>query len=229
MVKSMGSYHFAGERNSLAQPLSIRRVQQKEAHCGPASLEMLFGFYGLSVPQEALVEAVGMTQSIRYAPGMRLDELAKAVEALFPQGDYVLLGKYSSSVQDLALLVNEFRQPVGVEWQGRFIQAENRLIDQGHYSVIVGVDLDRNMLEVVDPEEKNILTTSGEISVPVFEARWWEVDKVPVPNNGSTPKILWTERLAFVLARRADLRRFEDVGLCPVSLSMMWAANSEPT
>jgi hypothetical protein len=140
----------------------------------------------------------------------------------------VLLAKYNANVQDLALLVNEYQQPVGVEWQGRFIQAENRLIDQGHYSVIAGVDLDRNVLKVIDPEEKNILTASGEISVPVFEARWWEVDNVPVPNNGSTAKILWTEHLVFVLARHEDIPRFEDVGLDPVSLSLMWAANSEP-
>lgn len=212
----------------MVPPLLVRRVQQKEAHCGPATLEMLFDFYGVAVPQEAFVEAVGMTQTIRYAPGMRLDELARSVELLFPQGDYVLLAKYNATVQDLALLVNEYQQPVGVEWQGRFLQPGDRLVEQGHYSVILGVDQDRDLLKIADPEEKNILTVTGEISIPVFEARWWEVDRVPLPNNGATPKILWTERLVFVLAHHGDLPRFEAVGLSPVSLALMWAANSEP-
>lgn len=216
------------KRGRMFQPLNIRRVQQKEAHCGPASLEMLFGFYGLSVPQETIVDAAGMTNIIRSTPGMRLDELAKAVTILYPDSNYELLAKYNSSIRDLTFLTEKFRHPVGVEWQGKFIQPDGRLIDQGHYSVMVGVDLDRYILKIVDPEEKNVLTTSGEIDIPTFESRWWEVDRVPLPNNGSTPKILWTEHLIFVLVRHDETQQFLDFGLCPVSLSLMWASNSEP-
>lgn len=212
----------------MSQALTIRRVQQKEAHCGPATIEMLFSFYGISVSQEALVAAVGMTDIIRLAPGMRLDELANAIDALYPDGAYRLLASYNTTTADLARWTAEFKHPVGVEWQGRFDYGDGRLIDQGHYSVVAGVNRAQNLLKIVDPDYHNTLTPNGEIPIPVFESRWWEVDTVPLPFNGAVRKVLWTEHLLFVLARQQDQQRFLDEGLQPVSLSLMWEASTEP-
>jgi hypothetical protein len=159
---------------------------------------------------------------------MRLDELARAVEALYPDGRCRMLARYNSTTEDLVRLTAEFRQPVGVEWQGRFDYGDGRLIDQGHYSVVVGVDYQRSRLKVVDPDYHNTLTPNGEIPISLFVSRWWEVDKVPLPYNGATPKVLWTENLIFVLACGNDQQRFLDYGLKPVSLSLMWAGSSEP-
>jgi hypothetical protein len=206
----------------MLTPLVVQCVQQEEAHCGPATIEMLFSFYGLTVSQTEISRAAGMADVIRHSHGMRLDELNVAIEALYPDGGYVLLAKYQSSLDDITQIVEGLRLPVGVEWQGLFSRPDGTHYDQGHYSVITAIDHDRGLLFIADPEDHDILTTDGVIPFDVFENRWWEVDVVPRPGNFSVARVIEMERLIFVLVPQYRKKPLFELGFRPATLSLIW-------
>ncbi len=206
----------------MLAPLIVQCVQQEEAHCGPATVEMLFSFYGLTISQSKIARAGGMSDVIQLAPGMRLDELSQAVGVIFPAGEYALLAKYHSSLEDIVEIVEGLRLPVGIEWQGRFARNDGSAYDQGHYSVITAVDCDRRRLFIADPEDRNILTADGVIALDDFEPRWWEVDILPKPGDFSITRVSEMDHLLFVVVpadRRKPLLR---LGFRPVTLALIW-------
>lgn len=206
----------------MLPPLAVQSVQQEEAHCGPATIEILFSFYGIVVSQTEISRAAGMTDVIKDSPGMRLDELNMAIESLFPGGDYVLLAKYQSSLDDVTQVVEGLRLPVGIEWQGRFPRSDGSQYDQGHFSVITGIDHNRKLLFIADPENYNLLTSAGTVSFDLFESRWWEVDVVPRPGNFSVARVLEMERLIFVLIPQHRKKVLFRLGFRPATLSLIW-------
>lgn len=206
----------------MLTPLVVQCVQQEEAHCGPATIEMLFSFYALTISQTEIARAAGMADTIRISYGMRLDELKAAVEALYPGGEFVLLAKYQSSLDDIIQIVEGLRLPIGVEWQGRFTRPDGSQYDQGHYSVITAIDLDRELLFITDPEDHNLLTTHGVTDLDGFEDRWWEVDVVPEPDDFSITRVIEMERLIFVVVpgdRKDDLMA---LGFQAATLPLIW-------
>ncbi|NDJ76205.1 MAG: hypothetical protein GYB65_08090 [Chloroflexi bacterium] len=205
----------------MIEPLTIQRIEQKEAHCGPATISMLFSFYCEFVAQEDVARAAGMTDIIIDAEGMRLDELHNGVRNLFPNGEYVLLAKYHATIDDLAHLTNTIGLPAGIEWQGRFIYPDRTERDQGHYSIVTGVDQDRGVLHVVDPEPQNLLTLNGELAITSFEPRWWEMDIVPFPDQ-SDSRVIEMERLIFVVAAQDRVERLHALGYRPANLALIW-------
>jgi ABC-type bacteriocin/lantibiotic exporter with double-glycine peptidase domain len=206
----------------MLTPLIVQCVQQEEAHCGPATIAMLFSFYGLSVSQTGISRAAGMADVIKNSQGMRLDELNMAIEALYPDGDYALLAKYHSDIGDITHIVEDLRLPIGVEWQGRFPRPDGSQYDQGHFSVITAIDHDRGILFIADPEDHNILTTDGVIDLDVFENRWWEVDVVPRPDDFSVARVIEMERLIFVLVPQRRKEPLFKLGFRPATLSLVW-------
>ncbi|MBN1679624.1 MAG: hypothetical protein JW966_04980 [Anaerolineae bacterium] len=206
----------------LAQSLMVQPVRQKEAHCGPAAIEMLFSHHNLAISQETIARAAGMADSIVDAEGMRLDELRDGVRALFPDGAMVLLAKYHSTLDDIVCLLEEFRLPVGIEWQGRFRYPDNSIGERGHYSVLTGVDLARGVLTIADPEPNSLLTTSGELAIDTFIPRWWEVDSVPQPDLSGNAYVIQMERLTFVVTPAETVQSLQQVGFAPASLSLAW-------
>jgi hypothetical protein len=200
----------------------VQHIPQQEAHCGPATVAMLFSFYGLPISQQDISDAAGMAESIVNAGGMRLDELNDGVTALYPDGEYVLLAKYGSSIEDLSLLTQEFDLPVGVEWQGHFPQPDGSYADQGHYSIITAVDQKRGILEIVDPEDRNTLTTNGTLAIDEFEERWWEIDIMPQPHDWGITKVIETERLAFIIVPQEQSAVLRKYGFRPAELALTW-------
>jgi hypothetical protein len=183
---------------------------------------MLFSFYDLAISQEDIAEAAGMANIITISEGMRIDELGRAVRALYPQGEYVLLAKYHSSLDDIEQIVIEFGLPVGVEWQGKFAQPDGSHFERGHYGVITDLDRDGGTLNLLDPDSRNLITPNGSVSIEEFEERWWEVDAIPLLDNPSITRVVEMYRLAFVLARQEDAKPLAESGFCPVSLSVLW-------
>jgi hypothetical protein len=183
---------------------------------------MLFSFHDLAISQEDIAEAAGMADLITISEGMRIDELGRAVRALYPQGEYVLLAKYHSSLEDIEQIVIEFGLPVGVEWQGKFAQPDGSHFERGHYGVITDLDRDSGILNLLDPDFRNLITPNGSVSMEEFEARWWEVDAIPLLDNPSITRVVEMDRLVFVLARQEDIKPLAESGFCPVSLSVLW-------
>lgn len=207
----------------MLAPLIVECVQQEEAHCGPATIEMLFSFYGISVSQTDISKAAGMADVIRIAQGMRLDELCTAVKALYPEGDYVLLAQYHSRIDDIIQIIDGLRLPVGVEWQGRFPRRDGTEYDQGHYSVLTAIDQDRRLLYIADPEDHDLLTPDGVLDLDVFADRWWEVDIVPLPDHSSNTGVIEMSGLIFVLVPQDRKEELLELGFGSPTLSMIWA------
>jgi ABC-type bacteriocin/lantibiotic exporter with double-glycine peptidase domain len=206
----------------------IKHVLQKEAHCGPASIEILFSFYDLDVPQEDIVEAAKMTDTIVSAQGMRIDELNRGVEALYPDGEYVLLGKYNCSIEDLEQVTGDLRLPAGVEWQGKFPKPGGGYRNRGHYSIVTGVDQPNGVIKLADPAARNTLTENGELSIEEFEKRWWEIDTVPLPTNSKAARPIQNSRLIFVVANRENAESLKTLGFERPTLAFMWDYSTPP-
>jgi hypothetical protein len=183
---------------------------------------MLLSFYQLNITQDEIVQAAGISETIVRDYGARIDQLAQGINALFPAGEYRLMAKYDASVDDLAWLTGELSIPAGIEWQGQFRNPDGTYRDQGHYTVVTGVNWERRILKTVDPEDKSILTAGGELALDVFEPRWWEVDHLPVPGNPQHSECVRNERLIFVIARQLDVQRLQARGFESASLVLMW-------
>jgi ABC-type bacteriocin/lantibiotic exporter with double-glycine peptidase domain len=206
----------------MLAPLIVECVQQEEAHCGPATIEMLFSFYGINVSQTAISKAAGMADVIRIAQGMRLDELNTAIDALYPERDYVLLAKYHSCLDDVIEIIDGLRLPIGVEWQGRFARPDGTEYDQGHYSVLTALDQDRRLLYIADPEDHDLLTPEGVIDLDLFMNRWWEVDIVPLPDHSGNTRVIEMDSLIFALVPQDRKMGLLKRGFRTPTLAMIW-------
>jgi len=158
----------------------LKRVRQLNSFfCGPAVLEMLLSFHGVEIDQSLVVEKSGVALKIKQR-GMTVEELALAAEKLVP--DFQFWHKRHSTLKELSLLVNEFRIPVGVEWQGIFEfedEAEDTEMDDedpGHYSVVTRVNLADNLVYLADPY-KSYAGKDRRLTVLEFERRWWDINE----------------------------------------------------
>lgn len=182
-----------------------RFTQISESHCGPAVIQMLLSNLGIEISQEAIAEAGGATELIEMN-GMRIDQLARAVRKLAPQARFWY--KDHSTIQELAALITEYRQPVGVEWQGVFEDpdeddeaesddTETGDTDYGHYSVVTHVNLEKQELIIADPY-KDFIAQDRIFSLAEFEERWYDFNEVPDPSS-EEPKLIEDFHMLFIV------------------------------
>ncbi|HJX59441.1 hypothetical protein A2V61_02455 [Candidatus Woesebacteria bacterium RBG_19FT_COMBO_47_8] len=159
-------------------PELSRVTQITSSHCGPATLEMLLGFLGIEVDQEAIVETTGVGQKLPVH-GMIISEMGEAVRKLAPQVQFWF--KANSSLNELSQLVRNYKYPVGIEWQGVFYEDADD--DNGHYSVITHIDTTNNIIMVADPY-KRFAGTDRIFHILEFEDRWWDENEIKDPYTG---------------------------------------------
>ena len=158
----------------------LRRIEQiTENHCGPAVTQMLLENIGVNVSQEEITEAAGATHTIE-THGTRVDQLAKAVQQLAPIAK--LWYKEHASLEDLEYVLEEWKFPVGVEWQGLFEDMDGDDEDYGHYSIIAHIDQSKDELIVVDPY-KEFVDQSRIVKMSLFLGRWWDFNEVKDPET----------------------------------------------
>ncbi len=171
------------ERSKADFPVDFhhsRFTQISESHCGPAVIQMLLSNLGIEVDQAAVAAAGGATDLIELN-GMRVDQLARAVRFLAPHAQFWY--KAHASPADLSRLVNDYRYPVGVEWQGLF---EDRLEDEtdegdyGHYSVVIIVDEKSRQVAIVDPY-KDFREQDRLFDLDWFVTRWYDFNEYEDP------------------------------------------------
>jgi len=199
-------------------------MQISEAHCGPAAIQMMLSNLGIEVTQEQVAEAGGATSLITMH-GMRIDQLAKAVRLLVPQ--VMFYYKDHATIEELVRIVNDYRHPAGVEWQGVFededvmrldranqtwsphaetgqaglaADSESQDNDYGHYSLVVRANRRRRELIVADPY-KDFFSQARIFGFQEFESRWYDYNEVPDPQTGQ-PILVKDDHLLFVIARR---------------------------
>lgn len=184
--------------NSLPFP-GLHRVRQiTNVHCGPAVVKMMLSFVGVRVMQKEVMAAAGITEAKLRNYGMVYTEMAKAVNNLAPSCNFWY--KSDSSLGELSQVINVFRYPVGVEWQGIFLP-EHKDEDDGHYGVITRVDTVGNLISLVDP-----FYYDGEdrrMGVVEFERRWWDVNMVHDMVTGRFQEV-YDRRLMFVVTHAGE-------------------------
>jgi len=194
-------------------------MQISESHCGPAVIQILLSSLGVEVTQEEVAEAGGATNLIAM-DGMRVDQLARAVQRLAPL--VLFYYKDHASIDELVRVVNDYRHPVGVEWQGLFedepeqqpagtkpdsadqadlsADGESEDNDYGHYSLVVRADRRKRQLIIADPY-KDYFSQARVFSFGVFDQRWYDYNEVSDPVSGLPVPVI-DDHLMFVVVRR---------------------------
>lgn len=157
----------------------MRRVKQITSyHCGPAVVKMLLSFQGMTVKQKDIVVAAEIGRHLKVY-GMTVADMSQAVSRLFPK--LQLWYKDNSSLKELQTLVRDYQIPVGVEWQGVFEEYEDE--DNGHYAVVVHLNMADNVILLADPFKK-YAGKDRRFSIIDFEHRWWDTNEIADPRTG---------------------------------------------
>jgi len=184
---------------------SLPRIRQLSSYsCGPAVLEMLLRFEGIYINQTKIINAVTATNKLKDQ-GMTIEELVIATDLVAPGMNFWF--KRQSTIEELAALINEHHQPVGVEWQGVFEDDEEEEEtddeDPGHYSVITGINRKENWVTLADPYK----TYAGKdrcFSVLKFERRWWDINEVLDPRTKKPRQVDDYHALFIVLPKKEN-------------------------
>ena len=110
--------------------------------CGPASLKMVFDYYGIEKSEKEIAKLAGTTEDL----GTDDQGIKKAAESL----GFKVEIKNESLLEDIQTYLNK-KIPVIVNWftRGR-IDYDDSQVPDGHYSVVVG--LDKEFIYLQDPE-----------------------------------------------------------------------------
>lgn len=180
------------------------RVRQKTSvHCGPAAVEMLISYLGGKVNQDEIVSKTGVKIAWFKTNGLKVRELKNAVNKLFPHLEFWY--KRNSKISDLSKIVNKYKFPVGIEWQGVFDYTHSKFDpkygeeddDPGHYSVVTAIDIKRDLMKIADPE-RHYAGHDRKFAVSFFKKRWWDVNDVKIKGLKKVRKIR-DDRMMFVI------------------------------
>ena len=159
----------------------LKRVRQKtDSYCGPAVIEMLASFIGVYVNQNKLVKICGFEKKIKKL-GINIRDLAKAVKIMVPEGTFWF--KENATAKNLDELVNTYKIPVGIEWQGVFRDSTDKNFpDDGHYSIVTYVNRGENKILISDPF-RGFAKVDREFKLDFFKRRWWDTNEVRDPKT----------------------------------------------
>ena len=152
--------------------LKLKSFRQSPGLCGPASLKMVLEYYGIEKSEQELTKMCGATAN----HGVEAKPLLTVAKKLELKGFI----KDNSSLKDLAKFL-AIKIPVIVDWFST---------DDGHYSVVVG--LDKKFIYLEDPELGGI----NKIKIDVFYRNWFDFrgDYIKTPKNVILRRILVIHR-----------------------------------
>ena len=184
---------------------SLKRVKQvTSSHCGPAALVSLFSFLGVRTSQGRIVRSLRAENKIMDS-GFVIKDLARGVR-IVGKGKFTFWKKEGATVGDLDKIVNKYKFPVGVEWQGVFYEDEEG--DNGHYGIITEVDKVKGYLKLADPYKK-FAGLDRKFRSADFEKRWWDSNEVAIPYS-KIKKLVYDRKLMFLITSKKETfpRRF---------------------
>jgi len=151
---------------------SLKRVKQAtSSHCGPAVLVSLFSFLGVRTSQGRIVKSLRAENKI-VDTGLVIKDLSRGVR-IVGKGQFTFWKKEGATIGDLDKIVNKYKVPVGIEWQGVFYEDEEG--DNGHYSVVTEIEKEKGYLRLFDPYKK-FAELDRKFKISDFEKRWWDVN-----------------------------------------------------
>lgn len=177
----------------------MKRVSQvTTSHCGPAVLVELFSFLGFSTSQSAVVKTLRAQKKIRRY-GLNVNDLARAVKFLGKK-EYVFWKKANATLGNVNTVINKYKHPVGVEWQGVFYEFADE--DDGHYSVVTRMDRDKGYLRMAD-SFRPFAGIDRKFSLNFFEKRWWDFNEIKSSRSSKTKKVI-DRKMMFVITKRGE-------------------------
>lgn len=178
---------------------SLRRVKQiTSSHCGPAVIVSLFSFLGIKTSQARIVRILRAKNRIKIA-GLNIKDLAKAVRVIGNR-EFAFWKKEGATIGDLSLLVNKYKVPVGIEWQGVFYEEEEG--DNGHYGVVTQVNKKKGYIKIADPY-KTFAELDRKFKISDFENRWWDTNEIAIPGS-KLRKAVYDRKLMFLITSRKE-------------------------
>lgn len=112
--------------------LRVKPFRQREGYCGPACLKMIFSYYGLERSELEL----GRAARTSVSQGTHARNLVRVAQSF----GFKAVIQDECTFQNIAAYLRK-RVPIIVNWFS---------VDDGHYSVVVG--LDTNYIYLQDPE-----------------------------------------------------------------------------
>lgn len=130
--------------------LQVKSFRQHPGMCGPACLKMVLEYYGIKMSEKKLAKMCGATASL----GVEAKHLLTAAKKLGLKGFI----KDHATISELASFLKR-DIPVIVDWFS---------VNDGHYSVVVG--LDKRYIYLEDPEFGRL----NIIEIEVFRRIWFD-------------------------------------------------------
>ena len=122
--------------------LKVKPFKQTDgSRCGPASVKMVLGYYGIDASEDDLCKHCSHT----FELGCTNENMVKAFSRYGVAADI----KNFSLLSDVAYYVSN-NVPVIVDWFSPGTGVINNIMPTGHASVVVG--LDDKMITLIDPE-----------------------------------------------------------------------------
>ncbi len=178
---------------------SLKRVKQiTSSHCGPATLVSLFSFLGIRISQGRIVKSLRAENKIKDT-GLVIKDLARAAR-IVGKGQFTFWKKQNATIGDLDKIVNKYKFPVGVEWQGVFYEDEEG--DNGHYCVITEVNKAKGYVKLSDPYKK-FVGLDRKFRISDFEKRWWDSNEVAIPYS-KIKKLVYDRKLMFLITSKKE-------------------------
>jgi hypothetical protein len=208
--------------------ITLKRIAQLPAFCGPASLSIMLSQHGVFIEQKDVAKAAQALANIETF-GMRLDQLALAVRKLAPH--LTVWAKRNAKFQDLDTLINSYNLPVGIEWQGVWTEEELKKTDNifddgdlGHYSVVTGISLDEKKLMIQDPSLEYYLKDRP-FALETFDKRWFDTNEVGEDAPDEAKEWMHDYHVLFVIAPK-NLVFPESLGLKKVRIAPSYKKRS---
>lgn len=122
--------------------LPVKAFRETPSMCGPASLKMVFDYYGIKKSEKEIAVMAGTTKEL----GTKAESMKLVAESM----GFKVEIKDHSTFEDIQHWLNK-KVPVIVDWftRGRVDYDDSEVAD-GHYSVVTG--LDNEYIYLQDPE-----------------------------------------------------------------------------
>lgn len=136
----------------MTRILKVPIFRQTPSYCGPTSLRMILGYYGVKASEKGIAKASGARKKI----GTPAKGLVKAAKRY----GFSARVKDNARISDIQDCLLKGIPPI-VNWFST---------DEGHYSVVTGMD--RQHIFLNDPEKAR----KRKIKIPKFENCWFDFD-----------------------------------------------------
>jgi predicted deacylase len=164
--------------------IDIQPFRQQPGFCGPASLKMVLGYFGVAITEKKLADLSGCSPT----RGIGAEGLVQAARKL---GFHARIKDFCD-LDDLHEWVNRKKIPVIVDWFA---------FEGGHYSVVSGIDEENIYLE--DPS----LGHRRALKLSTFKRLWFDF-----PSNYLQSKDELIIRRMFIIEKSTPYDRFLETG-----------------